>query len=64
MKPVTRRDFLKVTSAASLAAAAGSSLTFAAPAAAAPALNPFGRAGRPRLLLSLAAYSFLSLIHI
>ena len=55
MKPVTRRDFLKVTSAASLAAAAGSSLAFAAPAAAAPALNPFGRTGRPRLLLSLAA---------
>ena len=58
MKPVTRREFLKVTSAASLAAAAGSSLAFAAPAAAAPALNPFGRTGRPRLLLSLAAYSF------
>jgi sugar phosphate isomerase/epimerase len=53
MPTVTRRDFLKFSAAAGLAAAA---LPFAASAA--PAANPFQRAGQPRLRLSLAAYSF------
>lgn len=49
---VSRRDFLKLSAAASLAA----TLPLAAAPAAAP--NPFQRHGRPRLRLSLAAYSF------
>lgn len=59
MNPVTRRDFIKLSAAAAagVAAAAGplGSTAFAAPAA---VENPFKRSGKPRLLLSLAAYSF------
>lgn len=51
--PVTRRDFLKLSAAAGLAA----SLPLGA-AAQAPAANPFQRQGKPHLKLSLAAYSF------
>ncbi|MBL9188753.1 MAG: sugar phosphate isomerase/epimerase [Opitutaceae bacterium] len=53
MPTLPRRDFLKLTAAASLAAA----LPIGA-AAAPTAPNPFQRTGRPRLRLSLAAYSF------
>lgn len=52
MIPVTRRNFLKLSAAAGLAA------TLPRSALAAPAANPFQRAGQPRLRLSLAAYSF------
>ncbi len=51
--PVSRRDFLKLSAAAGLAA----SLPLGT-AAQAPASNPFQRQGKPRLRLSLAAYSF------
>ena len=51
---VSRRDFLKMTSAASLAAAAAPLGSFAASSGA----NPFARTGKPRLQLALAAYSF------
>ena len=57
MNPVSRRDFLKLSAAASVAAAVAPS--FAQAAAATPASGgPFNRTGKPRLLLSLAAYSF------
>ncbi len=57
--PVTRRDFLKLSAAAGVAATLAPTFTSAASAAPAPAgTNPFQRAGKPRLLLSLAAYSF------
>ena len=55
MNPVTRRSFLQLTAAAGLTAATA---PLSARAAAAPAVHPFARAGRPRLRLSLAAYSF------
>jgi sugar phosphate isomerase/epimerase len=55
MKNVTRRDFVKVTAAAALAATATPLHSFAASSA--PAAGPFRRPGKPRLLLSLAAYS-------
>ena len=55
MHPVTRRSFLQLTAAAGLTAATA---PLSARAAAAPAVHPFARAGRPRLRLSLAAYSF------
>lgn len=56
---INRRDFVKTTAAAGLAAvAATGSLTPLALAASAAGANPFKRAGKPRLLLSLAAYSF------
>lgn len=55
MNTVTRRDFFKLSAAAGLVSA-GAPLTALAAPAGAP--NPFKRAGRPRLLLSLAAYSF------
>ncbi|MEY4941540.1 MAG: hypothetical protein RIQ93_3275, partial [Verrucomicrobiota bacterium] len=48
MNTLTRRNFLKVSATASLAAAA----PFGAWG------QPFHRPGQPRLLLSLAAYSF------
>ena len=51
--PVSRRDFLKLSAAAGLAA----SLPLGA-AAQTPSSNPFQRQGKPRLRLSLAAYSF------
>lgn len=55
----TRRDFLAFTSAAALAAAAVPLTSRAASAAfASNGSNPFKRTGKPRLLLSLAAYSF------
>jgi sugar phosphate isomerase/epimerase len=56
MQPVTRRSFLQLTAAGLAAAAAPLSSTAAT--ALTPAAQPFGRAGRPRLRLSLAAYSF------
>jgi sugar phosphate isomerase/epimerase len=58
MNTVTRRDFLKLSAAASLAATALPSSLAAATAAPAPAAPPFHRTGQPRLRLSLAAYSF------
>ena len=54
MNPVTRRDFLKISTAAGLAAATAPLAALAAPAVP----NPFKRSGKPKLLLSLAAYSF------
>lgn len=54
MNTVTRRDFIKLSTAAGLAATAAPLASFAAPAA----THPFKRTGKPRLLLSLAAYSF------
>jgi len=58
MNPVSRRDFLKLSAAASVAAAVTPSFTQAAAAAAPSGAGPFKRTGQPRLLLSLAAYSF------
>jgi len=55
MNIVTRRSFLQLSAAAGLAAATA---PLSALAATAPAVHPFARAGRPRLRLSLAAYSF------
>lgn len=54
MNPVTRRDFLKLSAATGIAAAAAPLGAFAA----APKTGPFHRTGRPRLRLALAAYSF------
>lgn len=54
MNSLSRRQFLQ-TSAAALALPALASVASAAPAA---ATNPFARTGKPRLKLSLAAYSF------
>jgi sugar phosphate isomerase/epimerase len=54
MNPVTRRSFLKLSAAAGLATAAIPLL----PAAGVSTANPFQRSGKPRLKLSLAAYSF------
>jgi sugar phosphate isomerase/epimerase len=54
MNNVTRRNFLKVSSAAAVAAAAAPLAAWAA----APTPGPFQRTGQPRLRLSLAAYSF------
>jgi sugar phosphate isomerase/epimerase len=54
MNTVSRRDFVKLSTAATLAAAGAPLL---APATAI-AGEPFKRTGKPRLLLSLAAYSF------
>ena len=54
MNAISRRDFVKFSSAATFAAAGAPLL---GPAAAA-AGEPFKRTGKPRLLLSLAAYSF------
>ncbi|MBI4626876.1 MAG: sugar phosphate isomerase/epimerase [Verrucomicrobia bacterium] len=53
MNTVTRRDFLKLSTAAGLAAATAPLASLAATAA-----GPFHRAGQPRLRLSLAAYTF------
>jgi len=53
MNTVTRRNFIKLTTAAGLAAASPALVS-----AAATAPGPFHRTGRPRLQLSLAAYSF------
>ncbi len=59
MNPVTRRDFLKLSAAASVAVAVAPAFTqAAATGATAVGTNPFNRTGKPRLLLSLAAYSF------
>ena len=55
MNIVTRRSFLQLSAAAGLAAATA---PLSALAATAPGVHPFARAGRPRLRLSLAAYSF------
>ena len=57
MNSVTRRDFLKLSAAAAAAAAAApfGTVAFGAPAS---SENPFRRSGKPKLLLSLAAYSF------
>ncbi len=55
MNPVTRRDFIKLSAAAGVAAAIAPHAATAAPAT---GENPFKRAGKPKLLLSLAAYSF------
>lgn len=52
---VTRRDFLKLSTAAGLAVAAMPPGAWAAPAGGSA---PFQRTGKPRLRLSLAAYSF------
>ena len=57
MNSLTRRDFLKFTAAASVAATVVPTAIHAA-SAPAGAANPFLRTGQPRLLLSLAAYSF------
>lgn len=54
MNDLTRRHFLKLSTAAGLAAAAAPLNTWAA----APVVNPFKRTGKPILRLSLAAYSF------
>ncbi len=54
MNTVTRRDFLKFSAAVGLAAGAAPLAVRAAPAGA-PLIS---RSGKPRLLLSLAAYSF------
>lgn len=59
MNNVSRRDFLKLSTAAGLALTAA---PFPAFAASAP--NPFNRKGKPRLRLSLAAYSFRELFPI
>ena len=53
MSTLSRRHFLKVSAAAGLAAASAP-----LPALAASSASPFKRTGKPRLLLSLAAYSF------
>jgi len=53
MLNVTRRNFLKITTTAGLAAAAAPLGAFAA-----TDTGPFHRTGKPRLRLSLAAYSF------
>lgn len=55
MNPVTRRDFIKASAAITLAATAAPLTSVAASSSSA---NPFKRSGKPRLLLSLAAYSF------
>jgi len=57
MNPLNRRQFLKFSAAAGLAVAAAPSALAAVPVASAAA-NPFNRTGRPRLRLSLAAFSF------
>jgi sugar phosphate isomerase/epimerase len=54
MNTVSRRDFVKLSTAATLAAASAPLLAPATALAGAP----FKRTGKPRLLLSLAAYSF------
>jgi sugar phosphate isomerase/epimerase len=54
MNAMSRRRFLSVTSATAAVAAGGPLLRTATALAA----GPFERAGKPRLLLSLAAYSF------
>ena len=53
MTSVSRRNFLKVSAAAGVAAAAAPLGVFAAPDA-----GPFKRTGKPRLRLALCAYSF------
>lgn len=53
MSSVSRRNFLKLSTAAGLAAAGAPLGGFAATAS-----NPFKRTGKPRLRLALAAYSF------
>ena len=58
MNPVSRRDFLKLSAAASVAAAVAPSFAQAAAAATPARGGAFNRTGKPRLLLSLAAYSF------
>jgi sugar phosphate isomerase/epimerase len=58
MTPISRRDFVKSTAAAALAATAVPALMHAASPTGANRENPFHRAGKPRLMLSLAAYSF------
>jgi sugar phosphate isomerase/epimerase len=55
MSHVSRRNFLKLSSVAGLAAA---SAPFSALAASSSNPNPFHRTGKPRLRLALAAYSF------
>jgi sugar phosphate isomerase/epimerase len=54
MNTVSRRDFVKLSTAATLAAAGSP----ASVVAGATNGEPFKRTGKPRLLLSLAAYSF------
>jgi sugar phosphate isomerase/epimerase len=54
MNAITRRDFVKLSTAATLATVGAPLLTPRATQAG----EPFPRAGKPRLLLSLAAYSF------
>src|SRR5688572_863960 len=56
MNTVTRRDFLKTSAVASLAATALPAGSWAAHTGMSP--GPFKRTGKPRLLLSLAAYTF------
>lgn len=61
MNHVTRRDFLKLSAAAGVTTAltpAGSWAASAPVGTPAAGTNPFQRTGKPRLLLSLAAYSF------
>ena len=58
MKVFTRRDFLQLSAAAGIATAVAPSFTQASGAAAPSGAGPFNRTGQPRLLLSLAAYSF------
>jgi sugar phosphate isomerase/epimerase len=58
MNPLTRRDFVKTAALTGVVATTAPMLSRAAPA---NASNPFQRSGRPRLMLSLAAYSFRTL---
>src|SRR5262245_29928208 len=55
MSQFSRRDFVKLSAVAGLAVAAAPLATAAAPQ---PNPWPLKRTGKPRLLLSLAAYSF------
>jgi sugar phosphate isomerase/epimerase len=54
MNAISRRDFVQLSAAAVAVSAAGA----LAPSTASAVEEPFKRTGKPRLLLSLAAYSF------
>ncbi|MDO8542139.1 MAG: sugar phosphate isomerase/epimerase family protein [Opitutaceae bacterium] len=58
MNNLTRRDFVKLSAAAGLTAAATPAWSIAAGSKATAGGGAFRRSGKPRLLLSLAAYSF------
>lgn len=55
---MNRRHFLQLSAATALAATAAPLTSRAASASSSSTANPFKRTGKPRLLLSLAAYSF------